>query len=340
MTEVCIFIPGYADPVLSPEMMSEGQGRFDSIEKSEPAPWQAQLCHALGWVDVASECLPSIVWLEKKLDQGNADLAACLDVHADPIHLKADRDTALVIPSDELQIDSEHADLLIDSLNEFLADDKARFYRRGADSWFLGGLSSDSLKACPTSFVAHRKASAFLPEDDAGGQWRRLMSEIQMLLHTHPVNSVREKQGLLPINSVWFWGNQAQPPVPVSSNDVVLLADEPYAVTLGKYLSVERHSLAKFDTIASIVERLSGQRPSEQRVVILIHALVGSPRQSDPYAYRNQEPQFASRYLDPLLELVQKGVIDKVDLRTEEGLSGTFVKPAAAWWQRLLMLRR
>ncbi|MCB1639923.1 MAG: hypothetical protein KDI15_13865, partial [Thiothrix sp.] len=30
--------------------------------------------------------------------------------------------------------------------------------------------------------------------------------ELQMLLHQHPVNQARERQGQLPVNSLWLWG--------------------------------------------------------------------------------------------------------------------------------------
>ncbi|MFY1004846.1 hypothetical protein ACNF5F_25790, partial [Escherichia coli] len=35
---------------------------------------------------------------------------------------------------------------------------------------------------------------------------RRLQSEVQMLLHTHPVNGTREAEGAPPVNSFWLSG--------------------------------------------------------------------------------------------------------------------------------------
>jgi len=35
--------------------------------------------------------------------------------------------------------------------------------------------------------------------------WHTRLNEIQILLHTSPVNAAREARGLVPANSVWFW---------------------------------------------------------------------------------------------------------------------------------------
>ncbi len=36
-------------------------------------------------------------------------------------------------------------------------------------------------------------------------RYRRLDGEIQMLLHAHPVNARRQRQGMPPINGLWLW---------------------------------------------------------------------------------------------------------------------------------------
>jgi hypothetical protein len=50
-----------------------------------------------------------------------------------------------------------------------------------------------------------------LPAGRAAGTWRRWQSEIQMLLHEHPVNVERERAGRSPVNSVWLWGGGVRP---------------------------------------------------------------------------------------------------------------------------------
>jgi hypothetical protein len=54
--------------------------------------------------------------------------------------------------------------------------------------------------------VIGRNVDAWLGSDPAARRIRRLQSEAQMLLHTHPLNERRETAGLLPINSFWLSG--------------------------------------------------------------------------------------------------------------------------------------
>jgi len=50
-----------------------------------------------------------------------------------------------------------------------------------------------------------------LPPGEAGRRWRALMTEAQVLLHTHSWNQQRAAQGQQPINSLWFWGGGVMP---------------------------------------------------------------------------------------------------------------------------------
>lgn len=45
-----------------------------------------------------------------------------------------------------------------------------------------------------------------LPPGPEGRRWRVLTTELQVILHQHPLNQVRKTQGLPPINSLWLWG--------------------------------------------------------------------------------------------------------------------------------------
>jgi hypothetical protein len=79
----------------------------------------------------------------------------------------------------------------------------------------------ESLAALPTASldrVIGRNVDAWLGSDPAARRMRRLQSEVQMVLHTHPLNAEREARGLLPVNSFWLSGcgvmqrSDAEPP--------------------------------------------------------------------------------------------------------------------------------
>jgi hypothetical protein len=75
-------------------------------------------------------------------------------------------------------------------LNRHFAGDAVAFHAPRTDAWFLTARESvpvetDALD--PTS-----PSAAHLPRGPHGATWRRWLSEMQMLLHEHPVNAARE----------------------------------------------------------------------------------------------------------------------------------------------------
>ena len=59
--------------------------------------------------------------------------------------------------------------------------------------------------------VIGRDISAYLPQGAGAAKWNRLLNEMQMLLHDHPVNQAREANGELPVNSLWLSGGGVLP---------------------------------------------------------------------------------------------------------------------------------
>ncbi|MCC7325227.1 MAG: hypothetical protein IT521_00290 [Burkholderiales bacterium] len=141
------------------------------------------------------------------LDPGSSNVQ-----FADPVALVAGRDTVLL----EGRIDDlapAQALALIATLNGHFANDGLIFAAPRPDTWFL--LSGDVAPAEATPLPMMRGAiAAHLPRGDFGGRWRRWMAEVQMLLHGHAVNDERERAGLLPVTSVWFWGGGRAPSAP------------------------------------------------------------------------------------------------------------------------------
>lgn len=73
-----------------------------------------------------------------------------------------------------------------------------------------------------------RELDLVMPKGLDAGPLRRLMTELQMLLHDHPVNDARARRGLPALNAVWFWGTG---PVPArqSTNELPpAYGDVPY----------------------------------------------------------------------------------------------------------------
>jgi hypothetical protein len=122
------------------------------------------------------------------------------------IHLKADMYNAIVLPFEKSQVNDDDIDIIINDLRDlFKVDCDINEVHDGL--WLM------HLKQCtPAQHYPHflsvigRKADAFIEQSKAALPWYKLMNEMQMFMHQHGVNRNRLELGLLPINSLWFWG--------------------------------------------------------------------------------------------------------------------------------------
>ena len=122
------------------------------------------------------------------------------------IHLKADMHNALVIPLQDNAANRDDTALILEDLVNFFREDCDLDYIDD-DLWLM------RLKQCqPADFYPHylsvigRKANQFIEQSRQALPWYQLVNEMQMFMHQHQINQNRLSSGLLPINSLWFWG--------------------------------------------------------------------------------------------------------------------------------------
>ena len=144
--------------------------------------------------------------------------------HADPIHLELARDHLVVAPLGRPPSAAE-ADALIAAANALAAEMDARLLRI-ADRWFLQAERRWELHAEPLSAAMGRPLPSARPTGADASRWNRLLTEIQMTWHTHPVNAAREASGESTINSLWLHGGGTWSPLKRGAYAAVL-ADAP-----------------------------------------------------------------------------------------------------------------
>jgi len=116
---------------------------------------------------------------------------------ADPVHMQVMRDRVVMTPAAAFPLERGDADTLCQAVNahfagaiELRAIDPSRWCARLESEIDAGDE--------PPLGMAGREATP-----RAGDV---LLTEIQMLLHGHPVNAAREARGEPAVNSLWFWG--------------------------------------------------------------------------------------------------------------------------------------
>lgn len=286
-------------------------------ERSELRPWQAELGSVLGIDTDGGQFLPSAA-LDPSLNfiaDTISDKFAHGLVRADPVHLKADKDNATLIPPHQLGLTADEADDILATLNNLVMDEGLEFFRQGEIQWFLAGQRASGLRSFPPSFLANRKASSFLPDGDGARDWRRLMTEAQMLLHTHPVNLQRERMRQMPVNSLWFWGGAPAPMSPETPLPIRVYTDSEEASLLANAAGAHCSELSAFSTDLTDMEDV------EQLIVIdlaLLHAWINS----DVDTLQRRLVQINEQWLAPLSERVKRGKLSQVRIVGEDGLQG------------------
>jgi hypothetical protein len=129
---------------------------------------------------------------------------------ADPVTLDVGRDEVRLAGIVD-DLDRTRSDALIALLNAHFAGDGIVFVAPRPDAIFVRAAVPPSIRTRPPAAAIGRSLAALLPEGPDAGTWRRWQSEIQMLLHEHPLNAERERAGKPPVNSVWFSGGGTLP---------------------------------------------------------------------------------------------------------------------------------
>ena len=211
-----------------PDDVARALGRAECIEASPGEAAQLQRHFTIAGVP-AAEHWP-VAALTRQLDAGDAEGSVWL--RADPAQMVPDMHGARMMGhGDTLGVDVAGATSLIDALQPLFESQGLWLHAPTPSRWYVRLPAAQELPvfAAP-EHVLGDDLFAHLPEGAAGRRWRALLTEVQVLLHAHPYNAARLRQGQPPVNSLWFWGpgqlpaQVSTPHAQVRSRDALLRA--------------------------------------------------------------------------------------------------------------------
>ena len=127
-------------------------------------------------------------------------------MYADPVHLQADLDHAILTSSVDLSISESESVDLCTILNQHFEQDGLVFERLNKDEWLLSSPNKIEMTTTPLSQAVARNVNFILPKGKGSDYWKKILTEAQMLMYSSDVNSYRESIGEQSINSLWFHG--------------------------------------------------------------------------------------------------------------------------------------
>lgn len=252
-----LFGPVAAAPAISPELdtLERLLGRADRVDTGTDGLTAALFRH-LAPALAAEGRYPSAPFCVLA-DLPDADRNGYW-LHADPVHLKADRDRLILFDQRFLAIGRTEADELVARFSDHFEGRGIALVAPRSDRWYLRLDDDPRIETQPLEQVVGRPIDAFMPRGADAMRWIALLNEVQMLFHVALVNEARAASGRARINGIWPWGGGSSPvPVEKSSYDLIC-ADHPLAAGLASAQGIDHRGSS--DTDAAIARCREGGR--------------------------------------------------------------------------------
>lgn len=256
--------------------------------------------------------------VERQNDWPVAPLTAAIDgvdvgnaywLRADPVHIRLDRERAVLVDNALLDITPEEAKPLAAALNKHFADDGIEFLPAAPRRWYVRLAQPPRLTTRETSEVAGKDVDRHLPGGADALAWHAVFNDVQMLLHEHRVNEMREARGEPALNSVWFWGGGVRPAVPGGHFGAVWSDD---AIATALATAADAHAAAVPADAAAWLDLVRG-RPDEARShLVVLGELAGAAAYHDAESWRRRMSALESHWFAPLAQALRERTISEL----------------------------
>ena len=244
-------------------------------------------------------------------------------MRADPVYLQPDRDQAVLVASEELDLHPEECAALLETINAHFAADGWQLHAPHPQRWYLQLNEADAIRTTPLPQVMGQGVNQNLPHGESRRQWHSRLNELQMLLHNHPINQQRVQAGKLPINSVWLWGEGSMPHGDPPAWDQVY-SDDVLVKAMAQLTARKHASLAAFDP-----------RNASGRCLVVMNSCYDTVRDKDVFGWLASVAEIQNRYLLPLQANMQQKAGSAVTLLPANGYQYRLTpQRLPRWWHR------
>lgn len=245
-------------------------------------------------------------------------------LRVDPIQLQVEHKGVYLLGSLLADLkQNEHARLLTE-LNELLQLEGLHLYGSSAQ-WYLALNSDPEIATYPLPQLIGKELSLYLPYGPKAKYWRKLFTEMQMVVYGSQVNQQRQAQGLPAIGGVWLWGEGSLPS---------LTAGVWQNVATNNLLAIGFAQLAEASVIAlpaNFAAYCSGMTTSGDYLVVLDELLGQTPGLA-------LLQQWEQQWFVPLLQAIKTKQIARCSIYTTDGECFQIARrDFLSWWRRFLV---
>ena len=248
-------------------------------------------------------------------------------VLASPVWQRMGMNHVDMLNASDIGVEALETERFCFDLSAFYQDEGWRFLPLRADLWLVCVPEMPDWQVPPLPDVLGAADGSQRAQGRDSGQWLQKQTEIQMWLHSHPLNSARKAAGQPEVNGVWLWqdldGSVAEAPL--------LATDNPWA----QFYPGEKLD-APYDFAAW--QTLSAEQPQPRSDgLIWLDDLAASAHTGDTGAYVQALQSLETRWFAPLWQALRSGRLNSLRILTDGEYGGELrlsSKPQRAFWKR------
>lgn len=251
-------------------------------------PWQRGMLASLQVRETGFASAPISV-----LGHGHCDTGA-IWLHAEPVHFAAGLDRLSFLGlHGEARVTAEERAALFDTLHREFSSGDLTVHALGND-WFVRSGVPLQIATSPPDAAAANELRSVMPRGKGAAVLHRTMTELQMVLHDHPVNERRSRTGAPAINSIWLWGAGSQTEMPSPASLPLAFGGD--AFLWGLYRLIDR----KPNPLPANATDLLPQIEKQDRALIV--------------ATGREFSALEALWIEPLVASLRSGAIERLDL--------------------------
>jgi|GEM_PF-2253493 len=159
-----------------------------------------------------------------------------------PISLNCDQAVCIVQHSKTHRLDAFEAQQLAQDLNQLYQTDGLKFHA-GDGEILLETAVELGITTTPLYQVINHNLASHLPQGKNKNYWYKFLTELQMLLHQHPLNALRADSSRVLLNGLWLWGETKSTLLNSPFIGQTLYSDNTWLKHVAKFFSAEFHCL-------------------------------------------------------------------------------------------------
>jgi hypothetical protein len=236
-------------------------------------------------------------------------------LHADPVHLRADRDQLRLFDGSMLAIRPEEARELVAELNAHFSADGIRLHATVPERWYLRAPEPVDLRTRSLRSVIGATLAEAMPSGAGAKRWNALMNEAQMLMHQSAVNQARAEAGRAAINGLWLSGAGTHAPLKLAPDLRLVISEDPLALGLARAGDLPTASLETSDLTKQLAGIPAGR-------VLLVEQRLGDALRRRDLAAWSEALQQLDRKLQPMMDWIlnhRDNQAEKLTMRWHDG---------------------